>query len=75
MRGEHDRALSRLKRMAVLHPTDSTYHYIQFRNYGETGRQKEAIQELERDVTLKGAPEMAAAVRRGFRTAGYKGAM
>lgn len=75
MRGEHDRAINRLKGMAVLHPTESSYHYDLFRNYAETGRQTEAVQELERDLSLKGAPDMAAAVRRGFATAGYKGAM
>ena len=75
MRGEHDRAINALKRMTVLHPTDSSYHYDLFRNYAETGSQKEAIQELERELTLKGAPDMATAVHRGFTTAGYKGAM
>ena len=75
MRGEHDRAINRLKRMAVLHPMESSYHYILFRNYAETGRQKEAVEELERDLALKGAPDMAAAVHRAFATAGYKGAM
>ena len=75
MRGEHDRAINALKRMTMLHPTDSSYHYDLFRNYAETGRQKEAIQELERELTLKGAPDIAAAVHRGFTTGGYKGAM
>jgi tetratricopeptide (TPR) repeat protein len=75
MRGDHDRAINRLKRMAVLHPMESSYHYILFRNYAETGRQKGAVQELERDLALKGAPDIAAAVHRAFATAGYKGAM
>lgn len=75
MRGQHDRAINRLRRMTLLHPTESSYHYDLFRNYAETGRQKEAVQELETEQTLKGAPDIAAAVRRGFAAAGYKGAM
>lgn len=75
MRGEHDRAIEIRKRMVALHPTDSSNHYGLFRNYAETGRQTEAVQELEGDLALKGAPEIAAAVRRGFASAGYKGAM
>jgi TolB-like protein/DNA-binding winged helix-turn-helix (wHTH) protein/Tfp pilus assembly protein PilF len=75
MRGDHNRAIEVLQRAAVLHPTDSAKHYSLFRNYAETGKYKEAAQELESALTLMGTPEIAANVRRGFAAAGYRGAM
>ena len=75
MRGEHKRAIELLQRMVVLHPTDSGNHMLLARNYAETGRYEEAVQELERALTLMGAPEIAAEVHRGFAVSGYRGAM
>lgn len=75
MRGENKRAIELLHRMAVLHPTDSGMHYGLFRNYAETGMYEEAAQELERALTLMGAPDVAADVHRGFAASGYPGAM
>jgi eukaryotic-like serine/threonine-protein kinase len=75
MRGEHKRAIELLQRMAVLHPTDSGAHWGLFRNYAETGMYEEAAQELERALTLMGAPDVAADVHRGFAASGYPGAM
>jgi len=64
-----------LQKEVSVDPTDSANHYSLFRNYAETGRFKEAVQELESDVTLMGAPEIAAGVHRGFDVSGYRGAM
>lgn len=75
MRGEHKRAIELLQRMVALHPTDSANHYGLFRNYAETGMYEEAVQELERTLTLMGVPEVAADVHRGFAVTGYRGAM
>jgi adenylate cyclase len=75
MRGEHKRAIELLQRMVVLHPTDSGNHMLLARNYAETGRYEEVVQELERALTLMGAPEIAAEVHRGFAVSGYRGAM
>jgi eukaryotic-like serine/threonine-protein kinase len=75
MRGEHKRAIELLQRMVVLHPTDSGNHMLLSRNYAETGMYEEAAQELETSWTLMGAPEIAAAVHRGFAVSGYRGAM
>ena len=75
MRGEHKRAIELLQRMVALHPTDSANHYGLFRNYAETGMYEEAVQELERTLTLMGVPELAADVHRGSAVSGYRGAM
>lgn len=75
MRGENKRAIELLQRMVLLHPTDSGMHYGLFRNYAETGMYEEAAQELERALTLMGAPDVAADVHRGFAASGYPGAM
>jgi serine/threonine protein kinase/Flp pilus assembly protein TadD len=75
MRGEHKRAIELLQRMVERHPTDSGNHYGLFRNYAETGVYEEAVQELERALTLMGVPEIAADVHRGFAVSGYPGAM
>jgi TolB-like protein/DNA-binding winged helix-turn-helix (wHTH) protein/Flp pilus assembly protein TadD len=75
MRGEHDLAIELLQRAVALHPTDSGNHYNLFRNYAETRKYKQAVQELENALTLMGTPEIAADVRRGFVASGYRGAM
>jgi TolB-like protein/DNA-binding winged helix-turn-helix (wHTH) protein/Flp pilus assembly protein TadD len=75
MRGEHKRAIELLQRMVELHPNDSAGPYLLFRNHAEIGMYKEAVQELERALTLWGFPESAADVHRGFVASGYRGAM
>ena len=75
VRGDHEQAIDLLQREVAAHPTDSANHYGLFRNYAETGMYKEAVQELESDLTLMGAPEVAAKVHRGFAVSGYQGAM
>jgi len=75
MRGEHKRAIELLQRMVQLHPSDSGPHIGLFRNYAETGRYEEALQELESFFTLMGLPETAADMQRAFTVSGYPGAM
>jgi len=75
MRGDHKRAIELLQRMVELHPSDQAGPYLLFRNYAEMGMYKEAVQELERALTLWGFPESAADVHRGFVLSGYHGAM
>jgi tetratricopeptide (TPR) repeat protein len=75
MRGEHKRAIELLQGMVVLRPTDSGNHILLSRNYAEIGMYEEAAQELERGLTMMGAPEIAADVHRGFGVSGYRGAM
>jgi serine/threonine protein kinase/tetratricopeptide (TPR) repeat protein len=74
-RREHKRAIELLQRMVVLHPTDSGPHILLWRNYAEIGMLTEATQELEKGLTLMGAPEIATDVHGGFAVSGYRGAM
>ena len=75
MRGEHNRAIELLQRMVELHPNDSAGPYLLFRNYAEMRMYEEAVQELERALTLWGFPASAGDVHRAFAVSGYRGAM
>jgi tetratricopeptide (TPR) repeat protein len=75
MRGEHERAIEVLQRMADLHPDDGVNPYNLYRIYAESGRYQEAIRELTQACTLFGWSEIAANLHHAFTVSGYQGAM
>ena len=74
-RREYSRAITMLRPMIDRHPDDGWMHYLLFQIYAQHGDQKEAIEELEKFVTLFGYSETAAKLQRAFTSSGYKGAM
>jgi TolB-like protein/DNA-binding winged helix-turn-helix (wHTH) protein len=74
-RREYNRAIGMLRPMLYRHPDDGWMHSLLFQIYVQHGDQKEAIEELEKFVTLYGYSETAAKLQRAFTTSGYKGAM
>jgi TolB-like protein/Flp pilus assembly protein TadD len=75
MRGEYDRAIDLLLGLAKGSPEDGIIHYDLFRTYAASGKQKEAVEEMEKALTLFGMPDGAANMRRGFSLSGYSGAI
>jgi len=75
MRGEYDRASDLLLGMAKGSPEDGIIHYDLFRTYAASGKQKEAVEEMEKALMLFGMSDGAANMRRGFSLSGYSGAI
>jgi tetratricopeptide (TPR) repeat protein len=75
IRGEYDRASDLLLGMAKGSPEDGIIHYDLFRTYAASGKQKEAVDEMEKALTLFGMSDGAANMRRGFSLSGYLGAI
>jgi TolB-like protein/DNA-binding winged helix-turn-helix (wHTH) protein/Tfp pilus assembly protein PilF len=74
-RGECDRAIELLLRVAESHPNDGQTRLQLSQCYEEKGMYKEAIEELERVATLYGFPEVAARLHRAFAASGYRAAL
>jgi len=75
IRGEYDRASDFLLGMAKGSPEDGIIHYELFRIYAASGKQKEAVDEMEKALMLFGMSDGAANMRRGFSLSGYLGAI
>ena len=75
MRGEYDRASDLLLGLAKGSPEDGIIHYELFRTYAASGKQKEAVEEMEKALMLFGMSDGAANMRRGFSLSGYSGAI
>jgi tetratricopeptide (TPR) repeat protein len=74
-RGQCDRAIELLLRVAANHPNDGQTRLRLSECYEQKGMYKEAIEELERVATLYGFPEVAAHLHRAFAASGYRGAL
>jgi TolB-like protein/DNA-binding winged helix-turn-helix (wHTH) protein/Tfp pilus assembly protein PilF len=74
-RGQYERAIAILQMMVKRYPDEGYLHLNLFRDYVKTGMQKEAIQEIEKTVTLFGYPEIASRINQAFVNSGYRGAM
>ena len=75
MRGEYDRAIELLQRIAANHPDDGMAHYNLYRAYVQQGAHKEAVEELVKAANLFGMSDLASDVRRAFAAFGWQGAM
>jgi TolB-like protein/DNA-binding winged helix-turn-helix (wHTH) protein/tetratricopeptide (TPR) repeat protein len=74
-RGQHDRAIAMLQLMLQRYPDNGYLHLSLYRNYVKNGMHNEAIQELEKTLSLFGFPELASRIHRSFISSGYQGAM
>ncbi len=75
MRGEYDRAVDLLQRIATSHPDDGIAHYDLYRAYVLKGAHKEAVEELVKAFNLFGMSDLASNLQRAFATFGWQGAM
>jgi TolB-like protein/DNA-binding winged helix-turn-helix (wHTH) protein/Flp pilus assembly protein TadD len=75
MRGEYDRAIELLQRIATSHPDDGMAHYNLYRAYVQRGAHKEAVEELVKAFNLFGMSDLASNLQRAFAAFGWLGAM
>jgi TolB-like protein/DNA-binding winged helix-turn-helix (wHTH) protein/Flp pilus assembly protein TadD len=75
MRGEYDRAIDLLQKIAANHPDDGMAHYNLYRAYAQKGAHKEAVEELVKAANLFGWSDVAANLERAFAAFGWRGAM
>jgi TolB-like protein/DNA-binding winged helix-turn-helix (wHTH) protein/Tfp pilus assembly protein PilF len=74
-RGQHAHAIAMLQIMLKRYPDNGYLHMSLYRDYVENGMHKEAVQELEKTLSLFGFPELASRIHRSFVSSGYRGAM
>ena len=74
-RREFDRSIEIKLIMLRKDPDNAVLHHNLYLNYEAKGMYKDAVQHLERAVTLAGFPEVAVNLDKAFATSGYKGAM
>jgi TolB-like protein/Flp pilus assembly protein TadD len=75
MRGEYDRAIDLLRRIAGGHPDDGMARYNLYRAYAQKGAHKEAVEELVNAANLFGMSDLASNLQRAFAAFGWRGAM
>ena len=75
MRGEYDRAIDLLQRIATSHPDDGMAHYNLYRAYSQKGAHKEAVEELVKAANLFGMSDLASNLQRVFAAFGWRRAM
>jgi TolB-like protein/DNA-binding winged helix-turn-helix (wHTH) protein len=74
-RGEHDRAIELLLKLADNHPEDGLVHWELAQNYAQKGMYKEWDRELAKSMRLFGFPELADQLHQSFVKSGYTGAL
>jgi len=75
LRGEYDRSIELLQRMAEAHPDDGFYPYFLSVNYAQKGTYAASVQELAKFLRRFGFPEVATRIDRAFANSGWIGAM
>jgi TolB-like protein/DNA-binding winged helix-turn-helix (wHTH) protein/Flp pilus assembly protein TadD len=75
LRGEYDRAIELLQRIAGSHPDDGMANYNLYRAYVQKGAHKEAVEELVKAANLFGMSDLASNLQRVFAAFGWRGAM
>jgi TolB-like protein/DNA-binding winged helix-turn-helix (wHTH) protein len=74
-RGEYDRAIELLLKLADNHPDDALVHWELAQNYEQKRMYKEWVQALGKSLTLFGFPKLADQLHRAFAKSGYAGAL
>jgi TolB-like protein/DNA-binding winged helix-turn-helix (wHTH) protein len=73
-RGEYDRSIELLQRVAEAHPDNGECLYFLSVNYAQKGMYAASVQELGKFLRRFGFPETATRVERAFAISGWKGA-
>jgi tetratricopeptide (TPR) repeat protein len=74
-RRDYDRAIDVLLKWIERHPDDGEAYWTLFCAYAMKGTHKEAIEALERAVSLLGLSETSGRIQEAFATSGYEAAM
>lgn len=75
MRGEFDRAAAMLLAVARNSPEDGMINYELYRTYAGSGKQKEAVDQLEKALSKFGMQDIAITVQGSYAKSGYRAAM
>src|SRR5712671_1419417 len=68
-----DQAIDQLRKVLDIDAKFTPARRVLEEVYAQTGRQKEAVEEREKVVSLSGSPELAASIAEDFSKLGYKG--
>lgn len=71
LRGQYDRAIELLRRMAERRPDDGTVHWKLSQNYLQKHLYREWVQQIGQTLTIFGFPAAASRVERSLRSYGY----
>jgi serine/threonine protein kinase/Tfp pilus assembly protein PilF len=72
LRGQYDRAIELLSRMAEASPDDGGPRWFLSQVYMQKGMHPESVQELVKCMKLYGFPELATRIQRAFATSGWQ---
>jgi len=73
--GQNEQAVEQLRKVLDIDPKFSPARRILEEVYARMGKQKEAVAERERALSLSGGPELAASIEEDFTKSGYKGVL
>ncbi len=73
--GQYDQAVERLRKVLEMDQKFAPARRILEGVYSQMGKEKEAVAERERFVSLSGSPELAASIEEDFAKSGYKGVL
>ena len=72
---QYDRAVEQLRKVLDIDPKFAPARTILEGVYAQMGKQKEAVAQRERMISLSGGPELAAAIEQQFAISGYRGVL
>ena len=72
---QYDRAVEQLRKVLDIDPKFVPARTILEGVYAQMGKQKEAVAQRERMISLSGGPELAAAIEQQFAISGYRGVL
>ncbi len=73
--GQNENAVEQLRKVLDIDPKFSPARRILEEVYAHMGKQKEAVAEREKALSLSGGPELAASIEEDFTKSGYKGVL
>jgi serine/threonine-protein kinase len=73
--GRNDQAVEQLRKVLDIDPKFSPARRILEEVYAHMGKQKEAVAEREKALSLSGGPELATSIEEDFTKSGYKGVL
>jgi serine/threonine-protein kinase len=72
---QYDQAVEQLRKVLDIDPKFAPARTILEGVYAQMGKQKEAVAEREKMISLSGGPELTAAIEQEFATSGYRGVL
>ena len=72
---QYDQAVEQLRKVLDSEPKFAPARTILESVYAQMGKQREAVEEREKMISLSGGPELAAAIEQEFARSGYRGVL